>query len=189
MHLDDRLVGRLLSRRAALHLLGAGGFGVLSSATVLSAQDAPAMAAQCVVRPEMTEGPYFLDKRGMRADIRAEASTGARKPGVPLGLGFAVSQVAAGMCSPLSNAVVDVWQCDAVGAYSGVVDPRFPPDTVKQGFLRGALQTDASGAARFMTIYPGWYSGRAVHIHFKIRTVAAGAQADEFTSQLFLPET
>jgi protocatechuate 3,4-dioxygenase beta subunit len=187
MDLDDRPAGRLLSRRDALSLLGAGSLGVLSSATMLVAQNSTAVA-QCVVRPEMTEGPYFLDKQDMRADIRAEASTGALKPGVPLSLAFAVSQVAAGTCLPLSNAVVDVWQCDAVGEYSGVVDPRFASETVKQAFLRGAQQTDSRGAARFMTIYPGWYSGRAVHIHFKIRTQTVAAQAYEFTSQLFLPE-
>jgi protocatechuate 3,4-dioxygenase beta subunit len=68
-------------------------------------------------------------------------------------------------------------------------------DSTGKHFLRGYQVTDASGVARFTTIYPGWYRGRAVHIHFKIRTpgpsqAAAGAtpQTYEFTSQLFFDD-
>ena len=55
-------------------------------------------------------------------------------------------------------------------------------------FLRGYQQTDADGKATFTTIYPGWYQGRAVHIHFKIRTDAAATSGFEFTSQLFFDD-
>jgi protocatechuate 3,4-dioxygenase beta subunit len=48
--------------------------------------------------------------------------------------------------------------------------------------------TDANGKATITTIYPGWYQGRAVHIHFKIRTDAAAASGLEFTSQLFFDD-
>ncbi|MFL5492257.1 MAG: hypothetical protein ACJ8AV_12605 [Gemmatimonadales bacterium] len=49
--------------------------------------------------------------------------------------------------------------------------------------------TGADGVARFTTIYPGWYQGRAVHIHFKIRSSASATAAYEFTSQLFFDDT
>ena len=71
--------------------------------------------------------------------------------------------------------------------YSGVTDPRARAESTKDDALRGVQTTDAQGQARFTTIYPGWYRGRAVHIHFKIRTQASGS-AYEYTSQLFVPE-
>lgn len=185
MDLDDLPVGRLLSRREAVTLLGAGGMAAVGAWDMVAAQTT---SPQCVVLPELTEGPYFLDKQVSRTDIRTETSTGAQKPGVPLTLALAVSQISGGSCSPLSKAIVDVWHCDALGVYSGVSDPRFGSQTVNETSLRGYQQTDDAGAARFLTIYPGWYSGRAVHLHFKIRTQTAAAQMYEFTSQLFLPE-
>jgi len=75
--------------------------------------------------------------------------------------------------------MVDIWHCDALGAYSGVEANR----TVGQDFLRGYQVTAQDGGAKFTTIYPGWYPGRAVHIHFKLRY-----RGTEFTSQLFFPE-
>jgi protocatechuate 3,4-dioxygenase beta subunit len=136
----------------------------------------------------MTEGPYFVDKQAVQSDIRADPATGAQKPGVPLMLAFAVTQMSGAGCSPLPGATVDIWQCDALGEYSGFADPRFATSTVGAAFLRGAQPTDAQGAARFTTIYPGWYAGRAVHIHFKVRTPGTSGQTYEFTSQLFMPE-
>jgi protocatechuate 3,4-dioxygenase beta subunit len=64
-----------------------------------------------------------------------------------------------------------------------------PSDPASQNFLRGYQVTDASGAARFTTIYPGWYSGRSTHLHFKIRNELSATSALEFTSQLFFPES
>ena len=55
-------------------------------------------------------------------------------------------------------------------------------------FLRGYQRTNAAGTARFLTIYPGWYGGRTVHVHFKIRTAASSASAYEFTSQLYFDD-
>jgi protocatechuate 3,4-dioxygenase beta subunit len=135
----------------------------------------------------MTEGTYFVPKALERSDIRVNTTTGARREGVALGMGFVVTQIAGGRCTPLPDAIVDLWQCDAVGVYSGVVDPRVGSE-ITDNALRGVQRTDAKGAAGFTTIYPGWYRGRAVHLHFKIRTQAPG-QAYEYTSQLFFPET
>jgi protocatechuate 3,4-dioxygenase beta subunit len=102
-------------------------------------------------------------------------------------LTFNVSQVGA-TCSPLVGATVDVWQCDALGVYSGVTDAVIGFDTIGLKFLRGYQVTDASGVARFVTIVPGWYQGRTVHIHFKVRTAAATGETYEFTSQLFFDD-
>lgn len=140
----------------------------------------------CVVRPEQTEGPYFVDEKLNRSDIRVDPSDKSTKAGAPLRLAFQVSRVAGGACAPLSGAIVDVWHCDAAGVYSDVSDGRF--DARGKKFLRGYQQTDVNGVAEFLTIYPGWYEGRAVHIHFKIRA-AAGARAQEFTSQIYFDET
>jgi protocatechuate 3,4-dioxygenase beta subunit len=187
MDADDRPVGQVLTRRAAVGLLAAGGMAAAFWQR-LDAQTSPSVAG-CVVKPEMTEGPYFVDKQAMRSDIRSDPQSGVVMPGLPVALSFAVSRLGDGACQPLRDAVVDVWQCDALGQYSAVSDPRFEAATIKQSFLRGAQQTDELGAARFLTIYPGWYTGRAVHIHFKIRTQTPAGQAYEFTSQLYFPES
>jgi protocatechuate 3,4-dioxygenase beta subunit len=150
----------------------------------------PALAANlpaCVVRPEQTEGPYFVDEKLNRADIRVDPSDKSTKAGAPLRLAFHVSRVTGGACAPVSGAIVDVWHCDAAGVYSDVSDGRF--DARGKKFLRGYQQTDVRGVAEFLTIYPGWYDGRAVHIHFKIRSAAPGARAQEFTSQIYFDET
>ena len=93
-----------------------------------------------------------------------------------------MSQVDGNACIPLEGVLVDVWHCDAAGNYSDVGG--------EQGhdYLRGYQHTDASGKARIVTVYPGWYQGRAVHIHFKIRTDAAASSGFEFTSQLFFDD-
>ena len=194
---DDVLIGRLLGRREAMRLLGAGASAALGAGgaaalggwrLAAAEQAAPPSTPACVVRPELTEGPYFIDGTLARSDVRANTSTGAVRQGVPLALSFGVSQLAAGRCAPLAGALVHVWQCDAVGIYPGVSDPGTRGGDATDNALRGIQTTDGGGRVNFTTIYPGWYRGRAVHIHFKIRTQGAGG-AYEYTSQLFFPET
>ncbi|MEO7911146.1 MAG: intradiol ring-cleavage dioxygenase [Roseiflexaceae bacterium] len=232
---DDQQIGRVLSRREVLTLLGTAGAALLvgcgptqssqtgsTTATVtttapaaeaatpaLNAEAATAVAMTsdptaaatasaemataaagnvaavpaCVVRPEVTEGPYYVDEDLDRSDIRSDPTTGTVKEGTPLVLTFNISQVSSGSCTPLSGAIVNVWHCDAVGAYSDVSDPGF--NTEGQKWLRGSQTTDANGQASFTTIYPGWYSGRAVHIHYKVRP----NETKVFTSQLFFDDT
>jgi protocatechuate 3,4-dioxygenase beta subunit len=138
----------------------------------------------CVLRPEVTEGPYFIDERLNRSDIRSDPSDGSIKPGAELQIVFNVSRVRGPTCEPLVGAQVDVWHCDAGGLYSDEA----ANNTTGKKFLRGYQNTDASGVARFTTIFPGWYSGRAIHIHFKIRILSAGAATFQYTSQLFFDE-
>jgi len=180
---DDRPIGRLLTRREALALLGAGGLGTL--VTGRSAAQ-PTATPACVARPALTEGPYFVDEQLDRSDIRSEPSDGSVRPGAPLRLALRVSRLARGACAPLPGAMVDLWHCDALGVYSGVQDPG--GSTVGRKFLRGYQTTDGDGVVRFTTIYPGAYRGRAVHIHFKVRSAAGGGRVHDFTSQLFFDD-
>jgi protocatechuate 3,4-dioxygenase beta subunit len=140
----------------------------------------------CIVRPEQTEGPYFVDERLNRSDIRSDPSDGSVKDGVPLRLAFRVHEIRGSACTPLAGAMVDIWHCDALGVYGDVRDRSF--DTRGKKFLRGYQVTDATGTAQFLTIYPGWYPGRTVHIHFKIRTNPESRRGYEFTSQIYFDD-
>lgn len=180
----------LLTRRELLKM-SFGSAGFLATAGVGKLAMSPAIAAaaspSCVVRPEQTEGPYFVDENLNRSDIRTDPSDRSVRPGVPFRLEFQVSRMTGATCGPLRGAIVDVWHCDAQGIYSDVRDPRF--DTRGKKFLRGYQISDANGVATFQTIYPGWYEGRAVHIHFKIRTGEQAKTVREFTSQLYFDES
>ena len=157
-----------------------------TTAASVSTTAAQAAVSSCVVRPEVTEGPYFKDEKINRSDIRSDTSSGTVKAGLPLALTFMVYQ-ANRSCAPLKGAMVDVWHCDAAGTYSDTTDANWG-STVGQNYLRGYQLTDDTGKASFTTIYPGWYNGRTIHIHFKIRTTGTNGQAYEFTSQLFFDE-
>ena len=194
MENDDRPVGQVLTRRDALKLLGIGSAAFLAacaspegtSTIVPTVGSTTSSALDCVVRPELTIGPYFVDEQLNRSDIRSDPLDGSVREGVPLTLKVDVFDVANSSCTPLQGAQVDVWHCDAQGIYSGVSDQGF--NTVGQQFLRGYQLTDANGGVQFRTIYPGWYSGRAVHIHFMIRTTTEASESYEFTSQFFFDD-
>lgn len=151
-----------------------------------NAQPVPNARPNCVLTPRQTEGPYFVDERLRRSDIRSDPAGGPVQPGIPLALTLRVLAVDGARCAPLPGAVVDVWHCDAAGAYSAVDDPHF--NTAGKSFLRGYQISDAGGAVRFLTIYPGWYPGRAVHIHFKVRAKDASGRDAELTSQLYFDD-
>ena len=176
---DDTPVGRLLSRREVVALLGFTGAGLL-------APRAAGAGARLRGATAADRGPLL---RGGAAEPRRHPVGPRHRRGPlwrPLQLALAVSTLRGGACTPLAGAVVDVWHCDALGAYSDVRDPG--GSTVGQKFLRGAQTTDTAGLARFTTIYPGAYAGRAVHIHFKVRTGAATARGHEFTSQIYFDD-
>ena len=187
---DDIPRGRLRTRREALGLIGASGAWLLVGPQRGAAQATPGLAAPpaCVARPQQTEGPFFVDEALDREDIRSDPRTGELRPGVALTLTFRVSRLADRTCAPLAGAQVDVWQCDAAGRYSDVRGFGSRGAAASQQFLRGYRISDATGSARFLTIYPGAYGGRAVHLHFKIRTGPAAARSHVFTSQLYFDE-
>jgi protocatechuate 3,4-dioxygenase beta subunit len=211
----DKETKRLLSRRDTLGLIGGAGLAAIvgcggdddkqatqsaTGTTTASATRAAAAATSraptsptappvaCVVTPALTEGPYFVDERLIRADIRSDPSSGSVKEGVPLRLNLTVSNVNGATCTPVVGAVVDMWHCDALGEYSDISGGAGQSDTSGQKFLRGYQVTDGNGQVQFQTIYPGWYRGRTIHIHFKVRTDPDSASGYEFTSQMFFDE-
>jgi protocatechuate 3,4-dioxygenase beta subunit len=205
---------RRLSRRETLGLMGGAAIAAVvgcgdddpAATPAPSATQAPTRAAAatattaattsggtaapvaCVLTLEQTEGPYFVDERLNRSDLTSDPSDGSIKEGLPLRLDLTVSEVDGSTCTPLEGAVVDMWHCDALGSYSDVSGGAGQGNTSGQKFLRGYQVTDANGRVTFQTIYPGWYGGRTVHIHFKVRTEPDSAQGYEFTSQIFFDE-
>lgn len=181
---DDNSTGRILSRREIFSIIGGvAGAGVLGEAEGKESLGLP----RCIGRPEQTEGPYFLETNLNRSDIRTEPSDGSISDGIPVSLEFTISRISGQGCVPLGGAIVHLWHCDANGFYSGVQDPSF--NTSGKSFLRGYQITNAAGSARFETIFPGWYPGRTVHMHFKIRTSGPAGRGSEFTSQLYFEDT
>src|SRR5437879_10099468 len=87
------------------------------TATVTSHLPVPTLT--CIVTPAETEGPYFVDERLNRADIRLDPSDGSVRPGAPLQVTLSVASIASS-CTALQGAQVDVWHCDALGLYSDV---------------------------------------------------------------------
>lgn len=155
------------TRREALGILSAAG-AALSAACNASTPTSPSVqtptppttpttpsAGACVVTPSETVGPFPSLADFVRSDIRDG------KPGLPVRLAVEVVNVNAA-CAPVSNATVDIWQCDADGNYSQYGSER------NQTYLRGIQTTGADGLANFTTIYPGWYQGRATHIHVEV---------------------
>jgi len=158
-----------LSRRQTLALIGAAGAASLVGTRAW---------AGCALTPEETEGPYWVDEGLDRSDVTVDPSDGSVRPGVPLTLRINVLRADAG-CAPAAGVQVDIWHCDASGLYSDEA----ANNTVGEKFLRGYQITDSNGAVQFTTIYPGWYSGRTIHIHFRIRIGST-----DFTSQLFFDD-
>ncbi|MBD2743859.1 intradiol ring-cleavage dioxygenase [Coleofasciculus sp. FACHB-1120] len=186
-----RQVLGFLGGTAAVSLVGCWRGESISAKPISSSTQTPtpiaiAQTPTCVVKPQQTEGPYFVDEKLNHSDIRSDPSDGSVKPGVSLRLVFRVSRIDGRSCTPLRGATVDIWHCDALGVYSDVRD--FNGDTQGQKFLRGNQVTNANGTVEFVTIYPGWYLGRTVHIHFKIRADSASGRGSEFTSQLYFDD-
>ncbi|MEH2180473.1 dioxygenase family protein [Nostoc sp.] len=159
----NRQLNLIFSRRDVLALFRAAGTTILvvgciprksSLAVPSSSASNSATLPACVVSSEQTEGPYFVDEKLNRSDIRSNPADGSVKDGVPLHLTLQVSQIGTTGCTPLADAIIDVWHCDALGIYSDVTDRSF--STVGQKFLRGYQVSNANGTVQFTTIYPGW---------------------------------
>ena len=132
--------------------------------------------------PQQIEGPYFVDGMPNRSDITSDTSNGSVEQGIPLRLLIHVYGVNDGSCVPLKGAKLDIWHANSQGIYSGVKDM----GTTDSNFLRGYQVTDNNGTVEFTTIYPGWYEGRAIHIHDKVRIFNGQEKALEWTAQLYL---
>lgn len=129
------------------------------SATVFTAADFAALGT-CVVLPELTEGPFPTRSEIERRDVTEGIE------GMPLRVGI---QVVDESCAPVPGATVEIWHCDVDGDYSEYLDGATDDDAGPEAsFLRGSQVSNDEGIVEFHTIWPGWYSGRAIHIHSKI---------------------
>ena len=122
----------------------------------------------------------------MRKSIAAIIALEIRySTGMPTAVLVELQLVEAGSCEPIRDAVVDIWHPDPAGQYSGYRGPGDDgADTSGETFLRGMQITDANGLVEFVTIYPGWYPGRTVHVHIKAYT----DQRSLVTSQMYFPD-
>ena len=190
MKQKDALQSRL-TRREALEALGAVAAVAWTAAcssdstaspTSPSSTTSGTTSSSCAVTPSETEGPY-PDRLGMisnQAYYRRDITEG--KPGLALSLVLTIVNTNQN-CQALANAAVEVWQCDASGNYSEYSQPGF--NGTGQTFLRGLQTTDSSGQVTFTTIYPGWYAGRATHIHVDVFINGAIVK----TTQIAFPES
>lgn len=181
----DHHPSRLALPRRDLLKYGLGSAALVAGLSLparLARADDPTLSA--------TEGPFWTDDRLLRSDIRTDpANNNALQPGLPLRLSVSVSRLISGVPTPLPNAWVDLWHANGAGTYSNVTGGAGNPNTFGQKWLRGYQITDAHGMTRFTTIYPGWYIGRAVHIHCRIRRWDGTNLLTNFTTQFFFAET
>src|SRR5262245_36830191 len=190
--LDTHNDSKKLDRREVIRIIGAAGAAAVAAAcgsetaaspsvvtpTVASGSGTSAAGSTsstsdaCAVAPNETAGPYPSQADIVRSDIRES------RQGVPLALTIRVINVGNG-CAALANANVEIWQCDAAGNYS-----EYGSQT-SQTYLRGIQTTDANGQVNFMTVYPGWYQGRATHIHIEVTMNGRSVKV----TQIAFPET
>lgn len=171
-----------MSRRSALGALGflglascgggSGDAGRGSTTSTATGDDSSALGesgtsttVSCVLIPEEVVGPYPLFTTIAAASAYQRQDITEGHGGVPLRLTLRVVNVNAG-CAAITDALVYVWHCDKDGLYSGYNQPG--GNRVGETFCRGVQMTDANGDAIFDTIYPGWYTGRITHIHFRV---------------------
>ena len=152
-----------IGRREAIAVMGTASAAALAACG--GSPTEPAVAggttggnsnATCAVTPSETVGPYPSVTDLFHSDIRAD------RPGIPLALTITVVNASNG-CTPVSGADVEIWQCDATGNYS-----EYGTQTART-YLRGIQTTDTNGQVTFTTVYPGWYQGRATHIHVEVK--------------------
>lgn len=167
-----------MNRKQFLHTIAGAALAPLVpkslAAPRVAAAAAPAVAV-CQFSPSVPEGPFYFDTKLVRNEI-AEG-----RPGIPIEYRLTVVNAD---CQPVANAVVDIWQCDSDGVYSGYAGQATGANTVGMTFLRGVQPTDVQGLARFTAIYPGWYPRRLTHLHVKIHLPSKSI----VTTNLFYPD-
>ncbi|MFF0463888.1 intradiol ring-cleavage dioxygenase [Streptomyces mexicanus] len=165
----------------------AAGVGTLDAVKAAASASSACMS----LTTEQIEGPYYIDYELFRKNVVED------RTGIPLVL--VLRAVDSSTCEPLRNSAIEIWHCDASGVYSGYTQvgnggdtppgpppsgtPTAPPDGPGGGgggghatptddltWLRGIQMTDHQGFVTFRTIFPGWYTGRAVHVHTKVHT-------------------
>ena len=122
------------------------------------------ISTDCALTNSETQGPFPTKSPGswQRVDITGD------RTGIGLDINLMIENVNT-ECSPLAKAVVDVWHCDKDGNYSEYGGTGMQStDYSSNHFLRGRQISDEDGIVRFKSIFPGWYRGRATHIHVHI---------------------
>lgn len=138
------------------------------------------MGKACTLYPSQTIGPCYADGPMMRQDI-SDGLTG-----LPMRLSFLL--VGKDGCAPISNATIDIWHSGSQGIYSayatGTTCNPGMDDVKSKMFCRGVQTTNESGRVDFSSVFPGWYRGRTIHVHFTVRL--NGKEA--VTSQLYFDD-
>jgi protocatechuate 3,4-dioxygenase beta subunit len=183
--MNDQNQPNSLRSRRDMFRMGAKG-ALAAGATIMTGN---IVQGAVTTTPSATEGPFWVDEQLRRTDVRSDPTTGALRQGLPLYLTVTVSKLANGEARPLPVAYVDIWHCDAAGAYSDEPAGMGNPNTVGQKWLRGFQVTDTRGVVRFTTIYPGWYVGRTPHIHCRVRTYSGTTNTLNMTTQFFFDDT
>ncbi len=192
---DDEGIGRIFSRREAIEKAAAAGLlalfggGAARALTRQVGQSAPVPLEKrfLVVSPELTEGPFFEDEGLERSDLLEGTTRPSVVNGLPFTLRLRLWELSGTKGRPFKGAKVDLWHCDAIGVYSDEQNGGGFENTIGQKWLRGYQVSDKTGEVVFRTIWPGWYPGRTIHFHFKIRIQVGGSTYD-FTSQLFIDD-
>jgi protocatechuate 3,4-dioxygenase beta subunit len=154
-----------MSRRQVLRMGATGLVTLAGLGSVLAQRTA---ASTVVSTPHLEEGPYWVNETGTsfhRSDVRANIGSETIQPGLLTYLNITVSQIANGVVTPLKNAFVYIWSASALGIYSDETAENSSSDT----YLRGYQITNTRGSVQFLSLYPGWYSGRTIHTHVRIR--------------------
>ncbi|MEX0444814.1 intradiol ring-cleavage dioxygenase [Xenorhabdus sp. SGI246] len=168
--------------------------GALASSNNQSKREDDINIGVCEMTPEEMSGPYFINNKLLRRNITED------EPGIPLLLTMKI--IDSVTCKPLDDIFIDIWHCNAMGKYSGwkYINPDLKAPsgdigtisrTDESTFLRGAQQTDKEGIVRFTTIFPGFYAGRALHIHLSARKANVQKRQEDkfyFVGQLYFPE-
>ncbi|WP_420320309.1 intradiol ring-cleavage dioxygenase [Flagellimonas sp.] len=158
-----------MNRKKFLRNLGTGVIAAPVIPTILTScnkdDDSNAMPNPNACAPSPTEvaGPFPIKTPSdwIRTNIVGNRS------GVALMINITVQNTNAN-CAALEGVFVDVWMCDAKGNYSEY-NEQLDGDFTAQHFLRGRQTSNAEGKVSFVSIYPGWYPGRAPHIHLEVK--------------------
>ena len=198
-HMTRRQAVKVAGTAGAVYFLAPGLPGLSS----VPARAATAQASAAKLTPELTEGPYWVNTWLHRSNVLANSHGGGHQQGVPLRLYINVFE--ATTKEPMNGLAVDIWHANAHGLYSdesaqqaGGGTGSSSGDTLSDNWLRGYQITGKDrglrnkpvhGQVSFQTIWPGWYTGRAIHIHVRVRKLhSSGATIAGYTTQIFFSD-
>ena len=126
-----------------------------------------AFARELTRTAAQTEGPFYPDKLPLDTDNDLIVVNNELTPAVGE-ITYVSGRILDARGAPIRNALVEIWQCDAQGAYlHSKTDNKAKQDKNFQGF--GRFITGSTGEYLFRTIKPVPYPGRTPHIHYKVK--------------------